>query len=228
MQMITLKNAVLLYIDGDVQTRKSNTALMQSDGLNVLETDNTITARELFKKNKVDFIVIDLNMHAHNRMDFIRFLRENEVIIPIIITANDAKQDILLEAINLDTSHYLIKPFDTSELMEAVKYAAKKLSNNFELTSMDLSNGFSYDSINKLINKPDGTSVTLTRKEYLLFESLLSSKQKFLSYEFIENHVWKDEVMSLDALRTLIRSLRKKTYRELIINHSSLGYKIEF
>lgn len=226
--MITFENRILLYIDGDVETRKNNTKLMHSNGLKVLETDNTISARDLFKKNKVDFIVVDLNLHTQNRMEFIRFLRENEVIIPIIITADDATQDVLLEAINLDTSHYLIKPFNASELMDALKYAAKKISNSIVLTSTDLRNGFNYDSINKLINQPDGTKVPLTRKEYLLFEFLLKNNQKFISYEIIEDNIWKDELMSIDALRTLIHSIRKKTYPELIINHSSLGYKIEF
>lgn len=226
--MFRFENKTLLYIDADVETRKSNTALMHRNGLKVLETDNTASALDLFKNNKVDFIVIDLDLHVQNRIEFIRFLRDNEVMIPIIITADDANQDVLLEVINLDTSHYLIKPFDSSELLDSLKHAAKKICETIEYTSVDLDRGFSYDCTNKLINNPNGIKVPLTRKEYLLFELLLNNKKNFLSYEFIDNNVWQDEVMSIDALRTLILSLRKKTYTELIINHSSLGYKIEF
>lgn len=225
--MLSFENKTLLYIDGDIDTREINTALIRSNGMKVIETDSTVTARDLFQNNKVDFILVDLNLHAKNRMDFIRFLRENEVMVPIIISANESNNELLLEAINLDTSHYLIKPFDSSELLDALKYAAKKLMFSTVLTFTDLNNGFSYDTINKVVNKPDGTAVSLTRKEYLLLEFLLNNNGSFISYDTIENNVWKDEVMSIDALRTLIRSIRKKTYPDLIINHSSLGYKVE-
>ncbi len=226
--MFAFNNMTLLYIEGDIETRENYTTLLRSNGMKVLETDNTVSARELFLKNKVDFILIDLNLHAQNRMDFIRFLRENEVMVPIIITANDSNKEVLLEAINLDTSHYLIKPFETLELLDALKYAAKKIMNTNTFSVTDSNHGFSYDPANKLVNKPDGTIVPLTRKEYLLFELLLKNKHSFVSYSIIEAYIWEDEVMSIDALRTLVRSLRKKTYSGLITNHSNLGYKLEF
>lgn len=148
--------------------------------------------------------------------------------MPIIITADISEKEILLEAINLDTSHYLMKPFNDSALLEAIEFAAKKLMHyTSNIIIYDLKNDFSYDSINKSIYSLN-ESVQLTKKEYSLLELLLENKGQYLSYDVIENYVWKEKTMSIDALRTLIRNLRKKTYSNLIVNHSSLGYKISW
>lgn len=224
--MRRLENLTLLYIENDLVYRSKNSALLRKNGMKVIETDTTVGARNLLN-NTVDLILIDLNLHKNDRMDFIRFLREKEVEIPIIITANCSDKEILLEAINLDTSYYLIKPFDDSQLLIALQFAARKLSNNVLLPHIDLLNGYSYDSINKSVNRPDGSTVQLTQKEYLLFDLFLKNKRKCITYEVIRNYIGNGNDMSIDALRTLIRAIRIKTYPELISNHSGLGYRVD-
>ena len=61
----------------------------------------------------------------------------------------------------------------------------------------------------------------------MLIELLLQNKEHITSYEMIETIVWKDDYMSIDSLRTLIRGIRKKTYQDIITNHNSIGYKID-
>ena len=55
---------------------------------------------------------------------------------------------------------------------------------------------------------------------------LIKNKNKTLSYEEIEFHVW-DDVISMDALKSLIKDVRKKTSKELIKSVSKIGYKLE-
>jgi DNA-binding response OmpR family regulator len=90
-----------------------------------------------------------------------------------------------------------------------------------------LHDGFSYDPINKTINHPDKTPIQLSKKEYTLLEILLSKKKLIIPYEVIETLVWQDTLMSMDALRTLVRGIRKKTYPHIISNVNGIGYKID-
>jgi hypothetical protein len=39
--------------------------------------------------------------------------------------------------------------------------------------------------------------------------------------------VWEGNVMTMDALRTLLRGIRKKAYADIISNHNGIGYKID-
>ena len=50
--------------------------------------------------------------------------------------------------------------------------------------------------------------------------------ENFLTYEELEYNIW-DDAISQDALKSLIKDLRKKTSKELIKNVSGIGYKIE-
>jgi DNA-binding response OmpR family regulator len=60
--------------------------------------------------------------------------------------------------------------------------------------------------------------------EFLSF--LIKNHDCSKSYEDINNNVW-NGVMSQDSLRSLVKDLRKKTYKELIKNVSGIGYRID-
>ncbi|MDD2369146.1 MAG: response regulator [Sulfuricurvum sp.] len=224
--MRILENLTLLYIENDLPFRKKTTEMLRDNGMKVLEAETTSEARSIITDG-IDIILIDLNLHKQDRIDFIRFLREKEVSIPIVITANCSDKEILLEAINLDTSYYLIKPFDDSELLAALKFAAKRLSTNTLLPLIDLMKGYHYDLINKSIIYPDGHKEHLTQKESLLLELFLKNEHKYISYEVIKCYVWNDDTISMDTIRTLVREVRAKTYSALIKNQSRVGYKID-
>jgi DNA-binding response OmpR family regulator len=224
--MWILENKTLLYIENDLQCRQKYSKIMRDNGMHVIETDEISGARDILKKTEINLILLDLNLHQEDRMAFMKFLRDNDVVVPIIITARHSDKEILLEAINLDTSYYLIKPFESSELLLALEAACKKILNNSQFIIIDLENGYRYDSINKSVDRPDGSTVYLTKKESSLLELLLRNNRIFIPYETIGEHVWKEKTMSIDTLRTLVRALRHKTYSNLIANHSSLGYRI--
>lgn len=52
----------------------------------------------------------------------------------------------------------------------------------------------------------------------------LENKNTIVSYENIQNYVWEGEYTSLDAIRTLIKRLRKKLNKPYIKASSSTGY----
>jgi len=228
--MDIFNNLTILYIEGDPQCREENALLMRQSGLNVLETDNLEETNEFFRQNKIDIILIDLNMHQKERMTFLQFLRYKDIIAPIIITADDSNKEILLEAINLDTTRFLIKPLKKNELLNAIKIAINKLLPPLPaiLINNELHHGFSYDPINKCIISPIGEPIQLSKKEYFLLELLLKNKRQIIPFDEIERVVWEDSSMSIDALRTLVGTIRKKTYPDIITNYSGIGYKMDF
>lgn len=217
----------LLYIESDPQIREENALFIRENGLKVLETDNSIKACELFRTQKVDLILIDLQLSNENGLDFVRCLRHKDILTPVIMTTTYSDQAMLFDAINLNTTRYLQKPLKTNELLDALQLGVKKLLNCRSSTYTVLHNGFSYDPINKTIGRPDGTAVQLSKKEYLLLELLLNKKRLIIPYDVIESIVWQETLMSMDALRTLIRGIRKKTYNDIISNVNGIGYKID-
>lgn len=225
--MFKSKNFTLLYIDNDSAHREQHAHFIRQNGLKVLETDNSHKGCDLFRTQKVDMILIDLHLSNESGLDFIRCLRQKDVLTPVIITSAHIDQDSLLDAINLNTTRYLKKPFKKNDLLDALLLSVKKILNCHSSTYSVLHNGFSYDPINKMINKPDGSTAQLSKKEYLFLELLLSKKRLIVPYDVIESLVWQNMLMSMDALRTLVRSIRKKAYPEIIANVNGIGYKID-
>jgi len=101
-----------------------------------------------------------------------------------------------------------------------MKLLSKKIENK-----LHLGNNIIFDTQNQVIIK-ENSIISLNKKERLLLNLLLKNNNKVLSYETLEYHIW-DDAISRDALKSLIKDLRKKTYKEFIKNISSLGYKIE-
>ena len=225
--MFKSNDLTLLYIESDNDLREQNAMFIRKNGLKVLETDNSKKACDLFRTQKVDMILIDLHLANENGLDFVRCLRAKDVLTPVIITAAYADQNTLMEAINLNTTRYLNKPIQNHDLLDALEFGAKKILNCQASAFTVLHEGFSYDPINKTINHPDGSTQQLSKKEYLLLELLLNKKHLIVPYNLIESIVWQENSMSMDALRTLIRGIRKKSYPDLITNVNGIGYKID-
>lgn len=224
--MFTSQHFTLLYIDADHQSIESSVAYIHKQGIRVLTANNTQRAYELYQANKIDFIIMDLPLPHENGLDFIRHLRQLEIDIPVIITAANSDNKMLLDAINLEISRYVIKPFDPSELLDALRSAAKKLFVSHNEQFIHLHHGFTYDSVNKSVSRPDGSVIHLSKKEYLLLELLLKNNRKIIPYATIEAEVWKNSAMTIDTLRTLVRAIRKKIYPDIITNNNAIGYKI--
>lgn len=225
-RMFTSQHFTLLYIDADHQSIQSSVAYIHEQGIRVLTASNMQKASELYQANKIDFIIIDLPLPHENGLDFIRHIRQLEIDTPVIITAEDSDNKILLDAINLEISRYMIKPFEPSELLAALSSATKKLFVLHNEHFVKLDHGFTYDTVNKSVNRPDRSVLNLSKKEYLLLELLLKNNRKIIPYATIESEVWKNSAMTIDTLRTLVRAVRKKTYPDIITNNNGLGYKI--
>lgn len=225
--MSTLQEITVLYVEADPDIRKSTAAIIRENGFRVLSADTSLNAYDMFTSHKVDMIITDCKIPHENGLDFIRHLRQKKIFIPIILTTSDTDEQLLFEAINLDISRCLIKPYSQDDLIEALKIAAKKVLICHPISPNDLHDGFTYDPINKSIITPDGKIIQLSKKEYLLIELLLHNRGKIIPYTLIEASAWEDKSMSMDALRTLVGAIRKKTYPTIISNHNGTGYKID-
>lgn len=222
----TLRPVTLLYLEDNIEIRQHLTRYLQRNGYTVLEADNVNKACDLFHDNHIDIALVDLHLPKQNGMEFVRRLRHKGISVPVIITTAYTEKEYLLDAINLDVTRYLVKPFKKSELIDAISISMLRLPAAGDDRFHELGNGYRYDPINKSVIFPDAQTVQLSKKEYLLMELLLQRKNQIVGYDTIEADVWKNTPMSIDALRTLVRGLRKKIHPDIIRNINRIGYRI--
>ena len=174
--MFASENLTVLYIEQEHKLRQKNTHHIQEYGLKVYETDNTFIGCEHFRTHEIDIVLIDLDLPFNNGLEFIRCLREKEIMTPVIITTDNPTKELLIEVINFDITHYLTKSFEKDDLLNALTQAVKKIHYYHPIIFTELNNGFHYNPINKTVDKEDGTVVSLSKKEYSLIELLIKNK----------------------------------------------------
>ncbi len=88
-----------------------------------------------------------------------------------------------------------------------------------------LPKGYSYDW-NKKTLLYQYKEIKLTKKEILFSEILFKNRRRIVTYSELENHVWKESVMTEYSIRSLVKNLRKKLPHNLIENLSGVGYRL--
>jgi len=157
---------------------------------------------------RYDLYVMDVNVPNINGLDLLRMIHEKNNLAKVIIISSNADLHTLQEAYTLGCVDYIKKPFHLDELrikIDKLKIPRKHLASTI-----------------KLKNSTD----TLTKKERDLLNLLLENQETVVTYSLIEEHVYKDHTMSMDALRALVRRLRSKLADDVIKNVLDEGYSV--
>ena len=171
-----------------------------------------------------DIIMTDLKMPNMGGFELIKELEKRASKSYTIIVSAHTDTELLIEAINKGVHRYLIKPITEDELFEAFNAYFEKIDKILP-QSVQLETNMHFD-LNKNQIILEGEELHLNKKETLLMKLLCSDINKSFSYEEIEYQVWGSDSMSLSAIRSVVRDLRKKIGQDYIINISGLGYRL--
>lgn len=219
-----LSELTILYIEDEKVILENITKVLELFVKKVITTDNTEDAFNLYTNETVDIIISDIELKGSSGIELVKEIRKFDKKIPIIMISGYTDTKYLLEAVKLNLVEYIVKPIDLYELkdvlFEAVDYI---LENN--LFEIKFKNNITYNvKNNKLFN--DNEVYEFTSTELKLVELLLQNKKDYTSIDTIKHHIWNDEVVSDNALKSLINKTRKKIGKESIINLSGVGYKL--
>ena len=218
------KNIKILYVEDDEIARENGIEYLQNFFEQIYEASDAIKALQLYEKYQPDIIITDIQMPKLNGLEFVKRIRQKDKKTQIIIITAFCDKDYLLKAIELGLVKYLVKPVCEKEFEEALFLCINALEKD-ETNIIQLDEITFFDTFNKnLISSNE--MVKLRAKELNFLELLIKNKNRYVSYEEIENYVWNDSVMTKDALKTLVKNIKTKIPKDLILNLTNSGYKI--
>lgn len=219
------KNIKILYVEDDEIARENGVEFLENFFEQIYAASDAIVALQLYEKYQPDIIITDIQMPKLNGLEFVKRIREKDKKTQIIIITAFCDKDYLLKAIELQLVKYLVKPVKEKEFEEALFLCVNSLQeDNSNIVKLD--ENCYFDTFNKnLVTKDE--IIKLRAKEILFLELLIKNKNRYVSYEEIENYVWVDSVMTKDALKTLVKNLKTKIPKDLILNLTNSGYKID-
>ena len=219
------KNIKILYVEDDEIARENGIEYLENYFELIYDASDAIKALQLYEKYKPDIIITDIQMPKLNGLEFVKRIRQKDKKTQVIIITAFSDKDYLLKAIELGLVKYLVKPVREKEFEEALFLCINALEKD-ETNIIQLDEITFFDTFNKnLISNNE--IVKLRVKELVFLELLIKNKNRYVSYEEIENYVWYDSVMTKDALKTLVKNIKTKIPKDLILNLTNSGYKID-
>ena len=219
-----LQNFTLLYVEDEESVRKSAVEYLCRITAKVIQAKDGKEAITLWKKHKPDIIITDINMPRLNGLDMASYIRSQDKDVQIIVATAHSDTEYLLKAVELQLVKYIIKPITKEKLTNALEMSINLISDKSKF-NLKLSKTASYNAYEKVIIDTD-QEIKLTKNELLFLDLLAHHHTRVVSYEEIEGAIWAYEGMSQDAIRSLVRGIRKKVPEQSIENVSGIGYRL--
>lgn len=220
----------ILVVEDEEAIRKNYIIFLKMFFKEVYEADDGEIAYNLYKSEKPDIMIVDINIPKLNGLELIKKIREKDFTTKIIILTAHSDKYFLFEAIELKLTKYLVKPVSRKDLNEALDLAINEISQYtiLNIKNIQLTDEYSWNCELKQL-KFHNEIIDLTNKEKNFLSLLLSHKNKAFNYDEIFEYVWTDEeLISLNSLKNLVKRLRKKLPKNMISNVFNEGYKINF
>jgi len=219
-----LKNFTILYVEDDEMVRNNAVEYLERVAKKVIEAKDGKEALGLWKEYKPDIIITDISMPRLNGIDMASYIRAHDKDVQIIVATAHSDTEYLLKAVELQLVKYIIKPITKDKLIDALEKSIELIEDKSKF-NLALSATCKYNAYEKVIYQ-DEKELKLTKNELLFLDLLAHHHTRVVKYQEIENAIWAYEGMSQDAIRSLVRGLRKKVPDETIENISGIGYKL--
>ncbi len=194
------------------------------DEYEVVQTYSMKKALELAENEKFDLYIFDINVPDGDGISLLRELREFHDETPaIFITAfHDTKY--LTSAFESGANDFIKKPFDLEELAQRIE----NIKRHFGLENLvKLADEIVFDTKIHTLKIADKTT-KLTHKESDCLYYFYKNRHRVISSDELLQNFWEYEDMpSDDAIRTIVKNLRKYIGKEHIVNIRGEGYKFE-
>ena len=200
----------VLVIDDEQAILDLLEMILKREQFQVAVANNGRTALALFDSFKPDIVILDLMLPDISGHDLCKEITKRRKTPIVMLTAKDDIVDKVL-GLELGADDYIIKPFDTRELIARVKAVLRRVEKYDELPTKIVQHyDLTIDLENRIVKK-NGINIELTLKEYELLEVFARNPQKVFSREELLQKAWGYDFMGdTRAVDICITRLRKK------------------
>ncbi|BBM40621.1 winged helix family two component transcriptional regulator [Leptotrichia shahii] len=180
-----------------------------------------------------DVIISDIMLPGIDGFEILKTIREKGIKTPVLLlTALDGIED-RVKGLDYGADDYLVKPFAFDELMARIRVLLRRNSTN---GNSNASNVFSIANLTVNCNSHDvfrdDVPIKLSTREFTILEYMIRNKERVLSREQIEQHIWNyDYEGGTNVIDVYIRYLRKKIDKnfepKLIHTIRGVGYVLK-
>lgn len=224
----------ILVIEDESNIRSFTKAILEAHDYHVITADTCQNGIMMCSSHRPDLVLLDLGLPDEDGLEFIRTIRSQQEVTPILVLSARSGETDKVEALDLGANDYITKPFGTAELLARVRaalritrYSGNTLASSGKFTLHDLS--LDYD---RRLVTISGEEIKLTQTEYNILSLLARHTGKVLTYAAIIREVWGPaDDGGVKKLQVNMANLRKKLGvkpgdNRYIINELGVGYRM--
>ncbi len=222
----------ILVVEDEANIRSVIETILNANDYQVLTANNCEQALLMFASHTPDLVMLDLGLPDRDGVDFIRFVRQDDVT-PIIVLSARSGEDDKIEALDCGANDYITKPFSTGELLARVRATLRSNRPGVgglpgeKFVLYDLS--IDYDRRMVFMKEEE---IKLTQTEYNILTFLSHHTGKVMTYAAIIKEIWGCvDDGSIKKLQVNMANIRKKLGskpgdNQYIINELGVGYRM--
>lgn len=180
------------------------------------------------RQNIYDVIILDLMMPIMSGYDVLKKMREEKILIPVLIlTAKDGLDD-KLKGFRLGADDYLSKPFEREELIARIDALIRRTSGNYSESNTLQFKDLILDLSTRKV-KVKEMEIALPGKQFDVLEYLINSKNTIITKDQIFDKIWGfDSDTSTNVIEVYASGLRKELkkigYDQYLKTIRGIGY----
>ncbi len=124
-----MKNAKILVVEDNDDLLFTLQQVLKKEGYKLFTAESGEDAFEIFKKELIDLVLLDLRLPKMNGIEVLQRLKEHDPDILVLMMTASTDPKPAIEAMKIGAYDYLMKPFELDE----VKFVVKKALETFEL-----------------------------------------------------------------------------------------------
>ena len=214
----------ILITEDDTIIREGICAYLSEFGYEIIEARDGREALSKFESNKINLVILDIQIPFINGLDVLRKIREKSNL-PVLILTAFSDEEFKITAFSNLADGYIEKPFSLPVLKARIDALITKNYEKFEIFRYkDLEINFSNFSA-----KINNAEAEISAKEIEVLKYLLLNEGRALTRKQILENVWKEsENIPFDrVIDVYIKDLRKKFGLDCIKTIRNVGYKLE-
>jgi DNA-binding response OmpR family regulator len=227
----------VLVVDDDSDIRELVSEYLSKNDLRVSAVTSGRGMFEVFDREAIDLVLLDLRLPGEDGMHLARSLRERAAVPIVFLTGRDEEADRVM-GLELGADDYVTKPFSPRELLARLRAVLRRYQAQATLAERDHTRrayrfrGWELNLRTRRLLSPASRSVELSNGEFSLLVALCRAPGRVLTRDQLLTMSRLHEAEVYDrAIDVQIRRLRLKLESDprhptLILTERGAGYRL--
>jgi len=124
----------VLIVDDEERFRTTMCRLLSIKGLDASTVGSGQEALEKIRQETYDVLILDIRMPEMGGLDVLSEVKSIDPFVEVIIMTGYASVDTARDIIKFGAYDYLLKPYDTDQLLEKIENACERRATRISLT----------------------------------------------------------------------------------------------